>query len=623
MAMSIDFTDGDLGDLQPYFSRTGAQTGENGTLYTADRGNLMYQSADLTDAEWSKLAVTVTDNNDGSFRLTESAANSRHFIYQNNTVFDPAEPYTIAIEARAGTRDYVSFGLKQITGASPLHAVNADLTDCSITDTFSVGSPSQTNSTIEELSDGWCRITVTLADLDTNVYAEIGISNSASPAWSGAVASYLGDGTGYIDVRKPYVNEGATADPYLASGADNAAPAFTRDGVLLEESRTNQVSSSEQLTAAAGWNVRSTTVSESVPPSLTDPFGETITTETRLSVSSFGQPFWGVGITPVDGVRVWSVFFNAATSSIPYAALSHWNGTTEAHSVFSLTGDGSIVNQGNTAGAGVKRVGATSWYRIWIARTIAASDASSVWKLQVSNESNYAAGVPGNHADFWGAQLETGAFPTSYIPTSGTAVTRSPTGLDDITQSVWAPNGGSIVNDVEVAVLRRVPYSHDTNKGGFNRILQLQSSADPTNELTLIQHETADRIYLRRNDLGTTTDILSPFNGNQFQAGEWILTVLRLTSSGAKLWVTTENTAQTEVSGTGAVWEADFSTPLDTLHIGSGDGTNDTGEYQAIQIRTGSAVRSDAELAALTADDLKGGLGAGAFRFNNFRILSI
>lgn len=603
---TFDFTDRDLGGLSPYFARTGAQTGVavDGTLETVDRSNNLFTySTNMTIAPWSLLAASRVDNGDGTFTLTEDSSNNRHFIYRSLTGITSDQYHTFALDAKAGTRNYISMGLKQITGAQPLYAVNVDLTDGTVTDTFTVGSPADTGHTVTDLGGGWYRISVTIQGPTASMYAELGISNSATPAWSGAVANYLGDSTGSIHLRHPQMNEGATALPYHATGSDNAAPAFDgANGWLAEEGRTNLWPDSDltnPLLARVGVTVSS--------PDGTDPLGAAMG-NMRITATSASQPRVEEAFTPptTDTTYTFSVYV-ANDGSRPYAALSNFQGTPGNNTplvVYNLEGDGSVSSNGEEDAAGIERLSNSRWYRIWLTDTVAANSQYSIWKLLQTNGVGALVGVVGEYLDYAFPQLEVGAFRSSVIPTEGATATRQPTTLSGVPASVWAPGAGAITNDVAFAVslIRRTPYNVPQ---GYGRFLCL-SSADGNERIEIHNSNGDSTIFTTKYSGGSSIESIGSATANhQVDIGDPQLLVGRMSSAGFKMWITTD--VQTTHEETTANWQSDFGAPLTELHIGerNAGGNKVRAEiFNGLKIWTGADVPSDAELAALTADDL-------------------
>jgi hypothetical protein len=84
------------------------------------------------------------------------------------------------------------------------------------------------------------------------------------------------------------------------------------------------------------------------------------------------------------------------------------------------------LTAGTATGDGVIQPVGNGWYRCSLFSSNTVSGASIAY-VEITNDSDQRSytgdGTSGIY--IWGAQLETGSFPTSYIPTSGSAVTRS------------------------------------------------------------------------------------------------------------------------------------------------------------------------------------------------------
>ena len=127
---------------------------------------------------------------------------------------------------------------------------------------------------------------------------------------------------------------------------------------------------------------------------------------------------------------------------------------SHTRSVFQLTGDGTVLEQGTNATSSVQRY-PNGWYRI-ISTNTALTTATGYVGIGFGNSQSTCASAASTYtgdgisgAYIWGIQLEAGSFATSYIPTTTATVTRSPdiTSISSSNMSWFRPQEGTWVID--------------------------------------------------------------------------------------------------------------------------------------------------------------------------------
>ena len=181
-------------------------------------------------------------------------------------------------------------------------------------------------------------------------------------------------------------------------------------GLLMEEARTNLLTYSEQFDNAA-WGTGTTTV---IANAVVAPDGTLTADELKPTATGFGAR-QGVNIS---GTYTATVFVKdngagsckVAMGSTTIGYLINLNTVSGAYISGRSYGGGTLV------GYSITSVG-NGWFRVSVA-----ADGNGVRGLFVNAADGTA---PTSGIFVWGAQLEAGSFPTSYIPTTGSTVTRA------------------------------------------------------------------------------------------------------------------------------------------------------------------------------------------------------
>jgi hypothetical protein len=191
----------------------------------------------------------------------------------------------------------------------------------------------------------------------------------------------------------------------------------TDKGVLVEGARTNLLLRSQEFDNAA-WTLTSNTTL--TPTALASPSGAV---DAYLLTATAGAGFRGItqAFTGTAAAHTFSLY--AKPDSTTWFRLSTFDGSTNLNTYFNLSGAGSVGTSGVGHTASIQAVG-NGWYRCVVTRTLAAS-ANCEMRVRLANADNVINAVTGDSTYIWGAQVELGAFPSSYIPTVASTVTRA------------------------------------------------------------------------------------------------------------------------------------------------------------------------------------------------------
>ena len=189
----------------------------------------------------------------------------------------------------------------------------------------------------------------------------------------------------------------------------------TDKGLLVEEARTNYVLRSQEFDNAF-WTKGDVTITANAVAS---PDGTT-TAETMVSTGGAYVRIYGSTLTHPLGDFTYSIYAKAGTCS--WLFLYSEVGTAS----FNLAAG--TIGTVQTGAASIEALG-SGWYRCSV-RNLAFAAANVITPQVFLAPGDTPSGTPtttpaGQTLHVWGAQVEAGTYPTSYIPTTTAAVTRA------------------------------------------------------------------------------------------------------------------------------------------------------------------------------------------------------
>jgi len=463
-AESKSLTDSVSGNNLTTFSRasSGTYVGSDGLIKTT-HVNLLTYSEKFDNASWVKTNVSVTANSvaapDGTFTadfLAENTAAGLHQLETSSNLYTAVvnEPYTYSIYVKPNGRNEIGLGYRD----AGLTIFNLSTNSITIVQHIGAGG-SITNNSIEALSNGWYRISSTIVDqAPYGRRAEVFLCNSGS-------SSYTGNGSSGAYVWGYQVEEGTTATDYIpTTNLPSGAPRFDHDpvtgeslGLLVEESRTNFLRYTNNIGNAPNpyW-IQSSSGVNVIPNAALSPDGQnnaTFVQEDSSNTSHYiRHPAFHIPSNKTSTVFTYSVYVkpNGRTN------ITFYNDVGATLSRFNLDNPSSNVE-----------IFPNGWYRLSSQYTSDPNNPQNTSFFIGMEDSVYTGnfygskpyqgnGVSGFYV--WGAQCEEGSFPTSYIPTSGSTVTRSPdiVSIEGTNFSSWYNQSeGTVYVDFDKATTER------------------------------------------------------------------------------------------------------------------------------------------------------------------------
>lgn len=218
------------------------------------------------------------------------------------------------------------------------------------------------------------------------------------PGWTFTRAS-----TGYAETA-------AGALVAFASGA----PRITDKGLLVEEARTNLLLQSQTFDNAS-WTSTGATISANAAVA---PDGTT--TADRITSAGSLAVLQSAVVASTSCTLTCYVKKGSGASQANRFGIR--NSTTATDLVFvRIDLDTGAITYTVGASGGSSTAMGNGWWRVVVTVSTGITSGDSI----ISYVGFVGAATSGQYADFWGAQLEAGAFPTSYIPTTTASATRA------------------------------------------------------------------------------------------------------------------------------------------------------------------------------------------------------
>ena len=384
--------------------------------------------------------IVSPDGKQTADKIAESSSTTRHVIYQTSSG-DFSQIRTFSVYAKKAERKYLVLGVST-SGDVNGYATVFDLDSGSVTDTKTNGA-STIVASISDAGNGWYRCVVSgvLTTGTGSFFPLIGMSNRddfSAPLTTNFFPAYAGDGTSGLYIYGAQLEEGPTATPYIRTTSTiSGAPRFDHDpvtneslGLLVEEARTNLFANSEAF--PTGWGAINVLLETS--DAIASPSGTVNADLIKENASTAAHYYY---LTPLfsAGTYTVSIFAKQGSSGNRVVNISGSSGPTNYFSVRFDVSSGTMSSP--TVVGTFSSVSSTiesyqnGWYRLCVTVTAASGFnpqiglSTSLSPTIGSYGSDTYAGDNTSNMYFWGAQIEAGAFPTSYIPTTTTTATRA------------------------------------------------------------------------------------------------------------------------------------------------------------------------------------------------------
>ena len=543
-------------------------------LIEKGRENLLTYSNDFSDSDWEKSDVTITsgfEGYDGTNNAWELTRTATAYARMNQAVTQSGV-YTHSIYAKAGSLNWISIGP---TGGGEGTWFN--LSD----GTIGIEGSFIKHSSIESVENGWYRISV--------------VVNNPGNQWFRFYPSDVDGGdqsataTGTIYVQNAQLEKGLVSTPYIETGATTAKAGILEDmpridytsgtgALLLEPLRTNLASQSELLDDTYYSVIQSSVTNNNA----TSPEGvqnaALLKNNSGDGAASYIRDLTaGMATSTTYTTSIFAKYVNCQ-----YIFIRNLGVVNQPEGYFDIQ-NGVVALQETGLTGDIEPIGTDGWYRCSITGTTASSISVNYIDVGLANDDDGTRTSNLNQsALLYGLQNEAGNYVSSYIPTYGSAVSRSADSCK-IAHGEGLPTAYPFVLYAEAEV--------DTTKG--SRCI-----------LSFLDEATTNRYYSL--EFGVTSGKFSAYNRSQgvvygldstgtYSNGKHKIAVLYSSSTTYKMYVDGSE------AGTKTHTASAFNSDIKDVLAGQLRVSSDTGiRHPLTKTAFFNEALSDSELATLT-----------------------